>query len=188
MRVISGSKKGRLLKAVPGQNTRPTTDKVKESMFNIIGPYFDGGWGLDLFAGSGGLGIEGLSRGLEKVLFVDHHPKAIETIRSNLATCQLMDFAEVYKNDWRRALKIIIHRKIVFQVIWLDPPYKKIKHYHEILQMVNDYRLLENGGSLVCEHSSDMSLPDTYGLLNKMKTTRYGSIALSIYKMGSTSP
>ncbi len=71
MRVISGSQKGRILKAVPGKNTRPTTDKVKEAIFNMIGPYFDGGYGLDLFAGSGGLGIEGLSSGLDKVIFVD---------------------------------------------------------------------------------------------------------------------
>jgi len=71
MRVISGSRKGKSLKSVPGNQTRPTTDKVKEAIFNMVGPYFSGGIGLDLFAGSGGLGIEGLSRGLEKVIFVD---------------------------------------------------------------------------------------------------------------------
>ena len=71
MRVISGTCKGRQLKAVPGSRTRPTTDKVKETIFNMIGPYFNGGLGLDLFAGSGGLGIEAISRGLDKVIFVD---------------------------------------------------------------------------------------------------------------------
>ena len=77
MRVVSGNYKGKGLKAVPGNSTRPTTDKVKEAMFNMIGPYFDGGIGLDLFAGSGGLGIEALSRGLDKVIFVDRDAKSL---------------------------------------------------------------------------------------------------------------
>ncbi len=77
MRVVSGSCKGKALQAVPGNSTRPTTDKVKEAMFNMIGPYFEGGIGLDLFAGSGGLGIEALSRGLDKMIFVDRDGKAI---------------------------------------------------------------------------------------------------------------
>ena len=87
MRVVSGSCKGKHLKAVPGNTTRPTTDKVKEAIFNMIGPYFDGGIGLDLFAGSGGLGIEALSRGLDKVIFVDRDGKAIQTIRENIHSC-----------------------------------------------------------------------------------------------------
>ena len=81
MRVVSGTAKEEHLKAVPGNATRPTTDKVKEAMFNMIGPYFDGGIGLDLFAGSGGLGIEALSRGMDKVIFVDRDDKAIQTIQ-----------------------------------------------------------------------------------------------------------
>ena len=154
MRVISGSQKGRLLKAVPGQNTRPTTDKVKESLFNIIGPYFDGGLGLDLFAGSGGLGIEGISRGLEKVIFVDFDYKAIQTIKSNLSICQFETYAEVYKSDWKRALKAIIQRKLNFRVVWIDPPYKK-EVYTTILQEISKHRLLDQSGIIVCEHGKE---------------------------------
>ena len=80
MRVVSGKCKGHPLKAVPGSSTRPTTDKVKESIFNIIGPYFEGGQALDLFAGSGGLGIEALSRGMDKAIFVDREYKAVATV------------------------------------------------------------------------------------------------------------
>lgn len=111
-----------MLKAVPGESTRPTTDKVKESVFNMIGPYFQQGYGLDLFAGSGGLGIEGISRGLSKVIFVDRDPKAIQTIKKNIDLCGFQANAEVYKIDWKRALKAIIQRNIQFKVIWLDPP------------------------------------------------------------------
>src|SRR4051794_41215753 len=98
MRVVSGSSKGKTLKAVPGSTTRPTTDKVKEALFNMIGPYFDGGIGLDLFAGSGGLGIEGLSRGLEKVIFIDRDAKAIQVIHENIKSCHFEEKTEVYRN------------------------------------------------------------------------------------------
>ena len=91
MRVISGSKKGLPLKAVPGTNTRPTTDKVKESIFNMIGPYFDGGIAVDLFAGSGDLGIESLSRGIDLCIFIEKDQKAIQTINENLKKCRFED-------------------------------------------------------------------------------------------------
>ena len=108
MRVVSGNCKGKALKAVPGNSTRPTTDKVKEAMFNMIGPYFDGGIGLDLFAGSGGLGIEALSRGLDKMIFVDRDGKAIHTIRDNIHSCGFDDRVEIYRNDAERAIKALI--------------------------------------------------------------------------------
>lgn len=94
MRVIAGERKGHALKAVPGNNTRPTTDKVKESLFSIIGPFFDGDMVLDLFAGSGGLGIEALSRGAERAVFIDQAALAIKTIRQNLEGCHFTERAE----------------------------------------------------------------------------------------------
>ena len=89
MRVVAGQAKGLPLKAVPGKTTRPTTDKVKESIFNMIGPFFDGGTAVDLFAGSGGLGIEALSRGIEHAVFTDKDKKAIDTIQANKLTASL---------------------------------------------------------------------------------------------------
>ncbi|MBJ3791977.1 16S rRNA (guanine(966)-N(2))-methyltransferase RsmD, partial [Bacillus sp. OA1] len=114
MRVVSGKCKGHPLKAVPGNTTRPTTDKVKESIFNMIGPYFDGGIALDLFGGSGGLGIEALSRGIDKVIFVDRDSKAIKVIHQNLESCRVQEQAEVYRNDAERAVKALIKREIAF--------------------------------------------------------------------------
>ena len=104
MRVISGERKGMRIKAVPGDQTRPTTDKVKESLFNVIGPYFDGGKALDLFAGSGGLGIEALSRGCDEAVFVDQHFKAIQTIKENLETTRFTERSRVLKKDVTVAL------------------------------------------------------------------------------------
>lgn len=180
MRVVSGKCKGLSLKAVPGMSTRPTTDKVKEAMFNIIGPYFDGGTVLDLFGGSGGLSIEALSRGMDKAIIVDREMKAIKTIKENLATCNLTDFAEVYRNDAERAVKAIIKREIQFDLIILDPPYKK----QQIISLIETFfekNLLANNGTILVEHATDVELPDQIRDFERTKAEKYGICAVSVY-------
>lgn len=166
--------------SVPGKSTRPTTDKVKESIFNMIGPYFEGGIGLDLFAGSGALGIEGISRGLDKVIFVDIDGKAIQTVKENIKVCGFEQEAEVYKNDWKRALKALSKRNISFDVIWLDPPYKK-NVYIDILQFIDEHKLLLDHGIIVCEHAKEVELPAEVFCFKKKKFEEYGIISVSIY-------
>jgi 16S rRNA (guanine966-N2)-methyltransferase len=180
LRVVSGVCKGRALKAVPGNTTRPTTDKVKEALFNMIGPYFEGGLGLDLFAGSGGLGLEALSRGLDRVIFVDRDAKAIQTIYENIEACKMEDKAEVYRNDAERAIKALIKREIRFDYIFLDPPYKK-QQLLSLMQKISEHRLLNNEGYIVCEHSHDVELPDSVGEFTQYKHEKYGIIAITIY-------
>ncbi|RSD28132.1 16S rRNA (guanine(966)-N(2))-methyltransferase RsmD [Mesobacillus subterraneus] len=182
MRVVSGELKGRSLKAVPGTSTRPTTDKVKESLFNMIGPYFNGGLGLDLFAGSGGLGIEALSRGLDKVIFVDREGKAIHVVNENLKSVGLEDRAEVYRNDAVRALKAIRKRELVFNYIFLDPPYKK-QQLVKLLEMISDEKLINAEGIIVCEHASDISLPEEVGSLIQTRSEKYGIIGITLFKL-----
>ncbi|MEH7382404.1 16S rRNA (guanine(966)-N(2))-methyltransferase RsmD [Bacillus sp. JJ1533] len=181
MRVVSGSKKGLHLKAVPGMSTRPTTDKVKEAIFNIIGPYFDGGTGLDLFGGSGGLGIEALSRGFEKVIFVDRDQKAIQTIKGNLEICRFGEQAEVYRNEAFRALKAIVKRDIQFDLILLDPPYKQQK-LTELIEEISNHHLLSKDGYIVAEHGSEVLLEPTIGTLRLVRHEIYGIIGVSIFK------
>ncbi|OCA85559.1 16S rRNA (guanine(966)-N(2))-methyltransferase RsmD [Bacillus sp. FJAT-27225] len=180
MRVVSGTCKGRQLKAVPGQSTRPTTDKVKEAVFNMIGPYFQGGKGLDLFAGSGGLGIEALSRGLDQVIFIDREPKAIHTIKDNIKTCDFEERTEVYRTDAERALKALKKRDLTFDFIFLDPPYKK-QQLVKLLEQIDADGRLKRDGIAVCEHGKDVILPDSIGSLEKMKSEVYGIIAISIF-------
>lgn len=180
MRVISGVCKGRLLQAVPGMSTRPTTDKVKEAMFNMVGPYFSEGLALDLFAGSGGLGIEALSRGIERVIFVDYDTKAIQTVRKNVESCGLAERAEIYRNDAERALKAIVKRQLKFHLIFLDPPYKKQK-LEALLSFIDKHQLLAQSGYIVTEHSHDVDLPKQIGQLTKVKDEVYGITAVSIY-------
>lgn len=182
MRVISGSRKGKSLKSVPGNQTRPTTDKVKEAIFNMIGPYFSGGLGLDLFAGSGGLGLEGLSRGLDKVIFVDRDNLAFQTVKANIKLCGFEEQTEVFRNDSERALKALIKRQLSFDVIFLDPPYKKQKLV-DLLKSISDAKMLSENGSIVCEHSSDLELPNSVGDFISIKTAKYGIIGLSIFQL-----
>src|SRR5690606_32139538 len=114
----------RPLKAVPGKNTRPTTDKVKEALFSMIGPYFSGGYALDLFAGTGALGIEALSRGIDKAIFIDADKGSTQVIRDNLQATGLVDRAEVFRNDAEKALKALARRRLRLHLVFLDPPYR----------------------------------------------------------------
>lgn len=180
MRVISGTARGRTLKAVPGMSTRPTTDKVKEALFSMIGPYFEGGTALDLFAGSGGLGIEALSRGMEKAVFIDLEYKSIETIKNNLKTAGVEERAEVYKNDAERALKVLSKRGVVFDLVFLDPPYR-LKTGQKLMEQLDQLRLLAGQATVVLEYESSYEYPESFGNFTLVRKSVYGETALSIY-------
>ncbi|WP_099222382.1 16S rRNA (guanine(966)-N(2))-methyltransferase RsmD [Listeria costaricensis] len=182
MRVIAGQRKGHPLKAVPGNNTRPTTDKIKESLFSIIGPFFDGGNVLDLFAGSGGLGIEALSRGMARAVFIDQATPAIKTIHENLRATRLSDQAEVYRNDAFRALTLLAKNEHQFDLVLLDPPYKK-QELEKLMTRLSELALLRSGCLVVCEHDKTVELPDAVGRLKKIKEPAYGITILSIYEL-----
>ena len=181
MRVVSGTCKGRPLKAVPGTSTRPTTDKVKEAIFNMIGPYFNGGLGLDLFGGSGGLGIEGLSRGLDKVIFVDKDAKAIQTMKSNIESCDFSSKVEIYRNDALRAIKALTKRDIQCDLIFLDPPYHK-QQLKDLIEYIDVNQLLVQNGIVVAEHATDIDLPQQINRLERAKYEKYGISAVSIFQ------
>ncbi|OPA77849.1 16S rRNA (guanine(966)-N(2))-methyltransferase RsmD [Paenibacillus selenitireducens] len=181
MRVISGTAKGRPLKAVPGMGTRPTTDKVKEAVFSIIGPYFDGGRVLDLFAGTGGLGIEALSRGAERAVFVDMDPKSIEVIRQNLKTAKLENQAEVYRNEATRAIKALEKRGGGFDLIFLDPPYK-MTQVDEMMMDLAQRGLVQDQAVIMVEHDADHTYPEQVGPFRSTRVAHYGETTISIYR------
>ncbi|MEG0267798.1 MAG: 16S rRNA (guanine(966)-N(2))-methyltransferase RsmD, partial [Carnobacterium sp.] len=119
MRVISGKYGGRKLKSVPGESTRPTSDKVKESIFNILGPYFDGGRCLDLFAGSGGLSIEAISRGIDHAVLVDKNSAAIKIIKENIEMTKEANKFDVYRNDANRAIEMLAAKNNPFDILFI---------------------------------------------------------------------
>lgn len=181
MRVVSGSAKGRPLKAVPGSGTRPTTDKVKEALFSMIGPYFDGEEVLDLFAGSGGLGIEALSRGASRAVFVDSDRRAVETVRANIAAAKLEQAAEVYRNDAMLALKALARRGRSFDLVFIDPPYR-MKRADQYIICMEEHEMLRDGAAVVIEHEADFAYPETIGSAALRRRAEYGETSVSIYR------
>lgn len=181
MRVVAGERKGMALKSISGTTTRPTTDKVKESIFNIIGPYFDGGIVLDLFAGSGGLGIEALSRGAEKAIFVEKDGRAFQTLQENIKKCRYEEIAELFKTDANRAIKGLLKRDIQIDLLFIDPPYKKSEYYDLLLKLIEGNKIAENA-IILCEHSSELDLPKNYGPFTLQRKETYGNTIISIYR------
>lgn len=181
MRVIAGQAKGRFLKPVPGTHTRPTTDKVKESIFNMIYPYINGGDVLDLFAGTGGLGIEALSRGMEHAIFIDRNRKSIEVIKQNLETTGFSSQAEVYLNEAERALKVLYKREVHFDMVFLDPPYK-LNMIEKLLHTFYEYTLINSNGIIVTEHDSKVELAERIDHFRVIKKAIYGNTGITIFQ------
>lgn len=151
MRVIAGNYKGRQLKAVPGMKTRPTSDKIKEAVFHRIGPFFEEGACLDLFAGSGALGLEALSRGMDKVTFVDSSTQAVKIIRYHIKLLEAQAICEVYQNDAHRAVDVLAKKGAQFKLILLDPPYDETL-YQSLVDSVMKAGILQKDGFLYVEH------------------------------------
>lgn len=187
LRVISGSAKGRALRAVPGMNTRPTTDKVKEAIFSMIGPYFDGGIALDLCAGTGGLGIEALSRGAERAIFVDANRRSIETIYDNLSVAGFEDRAEVYRNDAARSLKALHKRGIVLDLVFMDPPYT-LKQAGEWADYMDKHSMLHPQAVVVIEHGAEFRYPERIGRLSCYRVAEHAETAVSLYSYSLNEP
>ena len=175
MRVISGSARGRRLKELQGMDTRPTTGKVKESLFNII--QFDiAGDVLDLFAGTGQLGIEALSRGAKHAVFVDAASKAVEAVRANLKHCKLSDQAKIAQMDAASFLKSTTTR---FDIVFLDPPYQQ-KIIDAVLPMVVGQMAPQ--GIILCETERNEQLPESAGDYEIAKTYFYGKAKITAYR------
>lgn len=179
MRVIAGDLRGRQINAVKGDSTRPTTDKVKENVFNILGQFFDGGCALDLFAGSGNLGIEALSRGIDHAIFIDMNLNAIKTIKENIQNLKLEERTEIYRNDAFRALNVLAKKGAQFDLIFLDPPYGKIS-ITELLEIIVDKKLLNFGGQIVCENGAGLSAQYDVRSFKEVRRAVYGTIEILI--------
>ena len=181
MRVVAGDRKGMPLKAITGDTTRPTTDKVKESIFNMIGPFFDGGTAVDLFAGSGGLGIEALSRGAAHALFIEKDSRAFQVLQENIKKCRYEDVSERFRVDATRAVKALLKRDLVIDYLFVDPPYHK-KGYYDLVEALVEGEKLSQQAIIMCEHSREVSLPAQYGVYRLVRQETYGSTIISIYR------
>ena len=174
MRVISGKYKGKNIIGYDIEGTRPTQDRVKESLFGMIQDYIDGASVLDLFAGSGNLGIEALSNGASSCVFVDSNKKCIECIKKNTVGIENVTIIE---NDYLRALESFNQR---FDLIFLDPPYN-LECLDKILDIIDSNDLLNESGLVICEYEFD-NFKDKYNTLELIKEKKYGYKNIKIYR------
>ena len=172
-RVIGGSLKGKPLAAPKGLAVRPTAGRVREAIFNIILPRMNGAVVLDLFAGSGALGIEAISRGAARAVFVDNSPTALDIIKQNLQVCGLEDVAEALRLDATRNLTGLSVLDLMFDIVFMDPPYNKAI-IHNALETLAVSAVLKNKSLLVLEHSPRESIDDDMGPFTLLDRRKYG--------------
>lgn len=187
MRVITGTAKGRPLATVKGRDIRPTADRVKESLFNVIGPRVVDAEFLDLFAGSGAVGIEALSRGARRCVFVELQTTHLQVVDKNLATTGLTERAELMRRDARAAVADLGRRARRFDLIFVDPPYGQ-GLVGEALEGIAAHGLLAHGGWVVCEHykkdlvPTRVAAPAEAGSLTRFRELIFGEIIISLYE------
>ena len=181
MRVIAGKARSLRLKTIEGMDTRPTTDRIKETLFNMLQPYLADCRFLDLFAGSGAVGLEALSRGMERVVFVDRSMEAVDVIRRNIAALGVQQVSSVWKMDWQAALRRCQREALRLDLVYLDPPYKKQQILH-ILQYLDTHDLVNELGDIVCESLKEDEFPDQVGALHKVKDVTYGITRITYYR------
>lgn len=186
MRVITGIARGRTLEAVPGMEVRPTAEKVKEAVFSSIHFEVEGAKMLDIFCGSGQMGIEALSRGASLCVFVDQSKTSIDVTKKNLASAGLASASRVVQTDARSFL-VGMHSRTVreqFDIVFLDPPYSK-GILQEILPLLPP--LMHEAGVILCEHEESDLLPEDIGGFSRVKKYRYGRISVSAYRKTASS-
>ena len=162
---------------------RPTAERVREAIFSIIGFDLTGLWVLDLFAGTGAMGLEALSRGAAFVVMVDQHPGAVKLIDQNLAACGNPQNVKLFRLDLRRGLKGLTRLGYHFDLVFLDPPYG-LGLNQRCLEQLGKGTLLNATATVVSEHATEENLTSTYGCLQRQEIRRYGSTAVSFYLRG----
>lgn len=182
MRVISGKARGLKLNTPKNKDVRPTTDRVKESLFNIINFYVMDSNILDLFAGTGSLGIECLSRGANKCVFVDKNRESMAIVKSNIKKARVENESITLNMDFKKAIKYLGVKGEKFNIIFMDPPYYE-NMFIDALKLVDENNLLEKDGIIVVEHDTKDSFPDSVGRLYKGRDKKYGNTTLTFYNM-----
>src|SRR5277367_69617 len=185
MRVIAGTYRSRILKSLDSKSLRPTSDRLRETLFNILSPQVAGTHFVDLFAGSGAVGIEALSRGARDVLFVENHPPAAKLIQQNLHSLNIRKGATVLTMDATRALEKIQQRPdrdFSYDYIFLDPPYAAAVEYQRVMDFLSTAKFVSQNSIIIAEHRSKFALPEKFSTLERVRILKQGDAALSFYR------
>jgi 16S rRNA (guanine966-N2)-methyltransferase len=185
MRIIAGSFRSRTLTAPAGLATRPTSDRLRETLFNVLAPRIRGAAFLDLYAGSGAVGIEALSRGTASVTFVEHAPAPLSVLRANLAKLGVNEGFQIHNRSVGAFLQSLGQ---AYNLVFLDPPYDAVKEYASTLGLLGagSGDLLAPGALVIAEHRKKERLQDQYGALERTRLLEQGDAALSFYAVRPT--
>ena len=188
MRIIAGQFRSRHLRSLKNLKIRPTSDMLRETLFNILGPRVEGARFLDLFAGTGAVGIEAISRGASDVVLIENHRATAKLIRENLALLEIIAGARVIVSDAVAAIAKLESAKLQpgstapFDFVFLDPPYANERDYHAVLQALEKSPLLNQSGMVIAEHRKTFALPSAIGRLRQFRTVKQGDAALSFFR------
>ena len=183
MRIISGTYRGLRLRTLGGGNLRPTTDQMRETLFNVLGPSVEGATFLDAYAGTGAVGLEALSRGARDVVFIEHHRAAAQLIRQNLAALKIDSGYALLTCAVLTGLERLESQGERFNVVFLDPPYEEIREYHHTLRQLARGLLLLPTSIVVAEHSRHVQLEGDYLTLHRTRLLRHGDAQLAFYRL-----
>lgn len=181
MRVIAGKYRSRKLQAPAGAATRPTSDRLRETLFNVVAPSVEGSTWLDLFAGSGAIGIEAISRGAEMVYFVESSNPALQAIRRNLTELKIEGAFEILSREAVAALRLLESRDVLCDFCFLDPPYRKVDDYAEVLGLLAESSLLKPQALVIAEHDKHFDPGESFAGLKRKRVLRQGDAVLSFY-------
>jgi len=181
IRIIGGSLKKRKLSTLSGKDIRPTADRLRESIFNIISPFVMNAVMLDLFAGTGALGIEALSRGASFCLFIDNNKNALDIIKKNLALCRFEKKTMIRKWDIIKNLDCLLSIPSKFDLVFMDPPYHQ-NMIHPALDLLQGTQKLKNGATIVVEHAMPEAMPEDLLCFQVIDQRHYGKTTVSILK------
>ncbi|HEX3030354.1 MAG TPA: 16S rRNA (guanine(966)-N(2))-methyltransferase RsmD [Clostridia bacterium] len=182
LRVISGTAKGHKLKTLKGNSTRPTSDRVKESLFNIISGFCEDAEVLDLYAGTGNLGIEALSRGAKFSVFVDKSRECFDIIRENLNATKMSEKALIMTTEVGNGIQKLALESRKFDIIFLDPPYNK-NLIEEALYLISKNVIIKDDGIIIAERDVADNIPEEVGSLRLVRNQKYGDTILSFYRV-----
>jgi 16S rRNA (guanine966-N2)-methyltransferase len=185
MRVIAGEFRSRVLQAPRGTETRPTSDRLRETLFNVLGPRVEGARFADLYAGSGAVGIEAISRGCEFCYFAEKAPAAVRTIRDNLRTLKVAGGFAVEDRGVHRLLDHLLEKQTAVEIVYVDPPYEAEEQYEATLNFLGRHHrvLLADGAVVIAEHAKKQPTADRYGVLQRYRVLDQGDAALSFYSV-----
>ncbi|HEV2303948.1 MAG TPA: 16S rRNA (guanine(966)-N(2))-methyltransferase RsmD [Candidatus Acidoferrales bacterium] len=182
MRVIAGKFKSRRLRALRGMSLRPTSDRLRETLFDILGAAVEGSIFVDLFAGTGAIGIEAISRGAQRVIFVERYAAGAKLICDNLKSLGVASEAEVFPMDAIRGLEKFASQHARADFIFLDPPYARAEEYKRILEFIDSAKILAATGMAIAEHTKKINLPERMQFLQRTRVLTQGDSALSFYR------